>query len=143
MVSIETVELGLIYAVADLSQVKETELQTQNTNLQESLLYRLTDLAARALRSCCPARGHLANRYAYLLDGLAGRVVGTSQNGQSGAPSLPQTSLGLDGASVQDGLYGIGAGETLDVSNLEDDWLNLWQSQGMDQGWLFGLANPT
>ena len=121
-----------------------TELPIQDANLQVSLLYRLTDLAARALRSCSPARGHLANRYAYILDGLATRIVGGSQFGPSNVTVAQiQAGQSFGTSSAQEELYGIGAGETLDVSNLEDDWLNLWQSQGLDQGWLFGLANPT
>lgn len=44
-------------------------------------LYQLVDLAARTLKACSPARGHLASRYAVFLAGLA-NVVWIAQQQQ-------------------------------------------------------------
>lgn len=91
---------------------------------QSSTLYRLVDLASRTLRQCAPARGHPASRYADFLAGMANIIAAGSLSTQTGQ------------AQAQDA---IDAGGPL----WDQDWLNLWQSSGLEQDWLFGPAEET
>ncbi|KAK8847723.1 hypothetical protein IAR55_005582 [Kwoniella newhampshirensis] len=92
------------------------------SNSQSSTLFRLVDLSSRTLRQCAPSRGHPASRYAEFLAGLANIIAAGTILTQSGQ------------AQTQD---------VLDGQLWDQDWLNLWQSSGLEQDWLFGQIEDT
>jgi hypothetical protein len=92
----------------------------QTIPAQSCSLYRLVDLASRTLRQCAPTRGHPATRYADFLTGMtalitAGPIISTGRT--AAQPAVE------NGGTMWD-----------------QDWINLWQSSGLDQDWLFTPA---
>ncbi len=82
-----------------------------------SLLYRLIDVAARALEAASTYNGHLAQRYSVLLRGMIGIV----ETGKANTPGQRNFSGPADVPVVQEG-----------SSGLSEDLWTMWQQAGLD-----------
>lgn len=107
----------------DIDHLRSRKPQFQNqSDPRSSPLYRLVDLAARTMKQCSPQKGHLTTRYIEFLYLMAERVAAE--------PVTMLATQDLSGVSATNPIW-------------DQDWLNLWQTSGLEQGWLFAADATT